>query len=282
MDVTVHFSNIKEVIISNLRIASKEIKVAVAWLTDEDIIRVLTQRQEAGINIKIAISDSKENFKSTNKFKDYLRLQGQLFISIQPFLHHKFCVIDEDVIINGSYNWSYPARSNEENILIIKLEEGKKEDMDLLKRFNVKHSYICNRCSVNISDYNDLNRFISSSKDNALALSELDEHEIILREAFENDVRSSFDKAIALKIPISQLMLNRMKADGGGVEFVKRIIRDEIASGDMKSGFKKLEEQIPHRVDLSLEYLVSRPKYKSLFTKDEIVFCERLMVKYGL
>lgn len=36
-------------------------------------------------------------------------------------MHHKFCIIDDEILINGSYNWTYYAETiNEENILIIK------------------------------------------------------------------------------------------------------------------------------------------------------------------
>ena len=35
-------------------------------------------------------------------------------------MHNKFCVIDTDTVINGSYNWSYKAEKNHENILITK------------------------------------------------------------------------------------------------------------------------------------------------------------------
>lgn len=279
MQAEVVFSKIKEEIIGNLRKANKEIRVAVAWLTDEDIIRVLTQRKEAGIDVKIAISDSKENFKSTSKYKDFLRFQGKLFISTTQFLHHKFCIIDESIIINGSYNWSYPARTNEENIIVLTLD---KEDSKFLKQFIVKHDYLCNKCSIQVPDIKTLNTFKDGSKDRALILAEFDEAEIRLREEFENNVKISFDKSIAAKIQVSHLLLERMKSDGGGVEFVKRILHDEITSGDMKSGFKKLEEAIPHRVDLSLEYLVSRPKYESLFRQEEVQFCKNLMKKYNL
>jgi hypothetical protein len=95
-------------------------------------------------------------------------------------------------------------------------------------------------------------------------------------------VKKSFHIAESIKITISPSLFERMESDGGGVEFIKRIIHDEITTGDMKSGFKKLEEQIPNRVDLSLEYLVSRPKYESLFTKQEVEFCKKLMTKYNL
>lgn len=282
MQSTVHFSKIKEEIIINLKKAKREIKVAIAWLTDEDLIRVLTQRREAGLDVQIAISDSKENFKNINKFKEYLRFQGKLFITTKPFLHHKFCIIDDSIIINGSYNWSYPARKNEENIIVMLLHEESKPDKDFLTRFVVKHKYLCDKCSSLIQDMTSLSAFKSQIKDTALILSEIDEYEVNLRQEFENDVRISFDKAVAARIPISHLLLERMKSDGGGVEFVKRILHDEISSGDMKSGFKKLEEQIPPRIELSLEYLVSRSKYEMLFTPEEVRFCKNLMKKYDL
>lgn len=43
MKSVAHFSNIRNEIIGQLRKATLEIKVAIAWLTDEDIIRTLTQ-----------------------------------------------------------------------------------------------------------------------------------------------------------------------------------------------------------------------------------------------
>ena len=282
METVVIFSKIKEEIIKKLKDANGEIKVAVAWLTDEDIIRVLTQKKAAGLDIRIAISNSIENFRSTIKFKDYLKLKGRFFISTNPFLHHKFCIIDNKVIINGSYNWSYSARSNEENIMVITIDNEVKEDALLLSQFNAKHQYLCDKCSVSINDYTELKGFQINAKDNSVALSQLDEREIILRQEFENDIELSLRKSAEAKIYVSDFLRERMKIDGGGVEFVKRILRDEMNSGDMKSGFRRLEEIIPHRVELSLEYIVSRPKYAALFRSEEILFCKSMMKKYDL
>lgn len=283
MKATVHFSKIKEEIITNLKGATKSIKIAVAWFTDEDIIRVLSQRKEAGIEIELAISNSKENFENINNFKNYLRLRAKLFVSTKQFLHHKFCIIDNNIIINGSYNWSYAARWNEENIIVMVLEEGKQEDNDLLKRFEVKHKFLCDKCSLNIPDIETLKSFHQNySKDISVIQSNLDEHEIQLRQEFENDVKLGIETSKTVGISPSPFLLERMVIDGGGVEFVKRILHDEINSNDMKSGFKKLEEHITHRVDLSFEFLVSRPKYESLFEKNEIDFCKNLMAKYNL
>ena len=281
MQVSVYFQEIKKEIINNLKKAKHEIKVAVAWLTDEDIIRTLGQRSKEGVDVKVIISDSKENFRNTKKFNELIRNQSKLFIVSPKFLHHKFCIIDNSVIINGSYNWTYYAQSNEENILVLTLDETSQEDAAVLNKFNAKFTFYCDKVSINVTESNTLNEFKQSGKE-ATVLSKIDEAEIILREDLEDDVRNSFATAKSLNIQISSYLLDKMKIDGGGVEFIKRLINDEISSGEMKSGFKKLEEPIPHRVDLSLEYLVSRPKYQSLFTQKEIEFCKSLMAKYKL
>lgn len=282
MKSVVHFSNIKTEIIGQLKKATREIKVAVAWLTDEDIIRTLTQRAEGGLSVKVVMSESKENFRNVSKWKDFLRHNGKLHIATPKFLHHKFCIIDNKILINGSYNWTYFAQSNEENIMVVQLETGKVEDDRLLKQFEAKHKFFCDKASQPITEVEDLNQFREQGKVGAVILSQLDEEEIRLRQELEDDVKKSFDEAKRIKIEISPYLLERMKSDGGGVEFIKRILHDEMTSGEMKSGFRKLEEPIPHRVDLSLEYLVSGPKYQKLFRDVEVEFCKKLMEKYKL
>jgi hypothetical protein len=133
-----------------------------------------------------------------------------------------------------------------------------------------------------IKDKDALINFQKTGKDASLVHAQLDEEEILLRKELEIAVKKSIDEALALKIDISKMVIERIKIDGGGVEFIKRILHDEIVTGEMKSGFKKLTKPIPHRVDLSLEYIVSRPKFEKLFTDEEIIFCNKLMSKYGL
>lgn len=282
MKSVVHFSNIRNEIIGQLKKATREIKVAIAWLTDEDIIRTLTQQAERGLNVTVVMSESKENFRNIAKWKDFLRHGGKLHIASPKFLHHKFCIIDNKTIINGSYNWTYFAHSNDENILVIALDTTIQEDNKLLIAFEAKYKFFCEKGSQQINDVSDLNQFKEQGKVAAVILAQLDEEEIRLRQELEEDVKKSFDEALRIGIPISTLLLDRMKLDGGGVEFIKRILHDEMTSGEMKSGFRKLEEPIPHRVDLSLEYLASRPKYQKLFSNKEVEFCKKLMEKYNL
>lgn len=282
MQATVHFSNIKGEIIGNLKKATREIKVAVAWFTDEDLLRTLSQKAEQGIAVHLVISDSKENFYNASKFKEFLRCGGCIYVSSPKFLHNKFCIIDDSIVINGSYNWTYNAQKNEENIVVVNLFNDSEEDLKFLRAFNVKFKYFCDKLSKQIIEAKDLNIFKEADKNVFLMLAKIDEGEIQLREELENAVRKSFDESRRIGIDVSSYLLDRMKLDGGGVEFIKRILHDEISSGEMKSGFRKLEEKIPHRVDLSLEYLVTRDNFRVLFSEKEFEFCKKLMDKYGL
>ena len=33
-------------------------------------------------------------------------------------MHNKFCIIDNDLVITGSYNWTFKARLNDENVIV--------------------------------------------------------------------------------------------------------------------------------------------------------------------
>ena len=67
-----------------------------------------------------------------------------------------------------------------------------------------------------------------------------------------------------------QLVSNR-----GGLDAAKQLISSEHGT----SGFTTLFEN--HRLDLSVEAHVIKPKYQSLFTADEIQLCNDRLREYG-
>ncbi|MBQ1991680.1 MAG: 50S ribosomal protein L9, partial [Clostridia bacterium] len=63
-------------------------------------------------------------------------------IEYPHLLHHKFCIVDDDVIVNGSYNWTRFSSKNYENIIVIRndsdaVEAFTKEFENLLE--NAEH-----------------------------------------------------------------------------------------------------------------------------------------------
>ena len=68
---------------------------------------------------------------------------------------------------------------------------------------------------------------------------------------------------------------NQMLAQYCGVETAKRLINDSIRTGNISSGFTTLV--MCSRTDLTMEDSVCNPRYSSLFTKEEIAQCKKLL-----
>jgi hypothetical protein len=113
-------TEIKQRIISEINNAKQSIKLAMAYFTDRDIARAIIEAKNKKIDIDIILSSNGQN--ETVK----LMLKGS-GVSIHAFdtgdargiMHHKFCLIDQKITINGSYNYSLNASNNNvENIQI--------------------------------------------------------------------------------------------------------------------------------------------------------------------
>mgnify|MGYP002567116116 CR=1 FL=1 len=107
------FENIKQTIIQGIRDAKYVIWIAVAWFTNREIFDELCLRKKDGLNIRvITIGDNSNKWildELDNEF-DTLKITlpgGHLF-------HHKFCIIDFEYVMHGSFNWSKNAEGNEE------------------------------------------------------------------------------------------------------------------------------------------------------------------------
>ncbi len=112
------FDEIKETIIQGIRDAKYIIWAAVAWITDREIFNELVAKKEAGVNIRIITSDEESNkwlIDELEKEFDTIRVPcwGN---NNRNRLHDKFCIIDFEYVMHGSYNWSKNAQNNEETL----------------------------------------------------------------------------------------------------------------------------------------------------------------------
>lgn len=122
-NIEVCFNGIKDKIIENISTATKSLKIAMAWFTNYDIFGKLLELRERNISIDlIIINDLINNGGYCLNFNELIDKGGNIYLSEFPsMMHNKFCLIDDEILINGSYNWTYYAETiNEENILIIK------------------------------------------------------------------------------------------------------------------------------------------------------------------
>jgi phosphatidylserine/phosphatidylglycerophosphate/cardiolipin synthase-like enzyme len=109
------------------RLQTKSLKICVAWFTDVEIYQSIIQAQNRGVQVYIIVANHEFNKNSRVDFKELLQNKGYVgYIgnindgSKDRFMHNKFCIVDDFTVITGSYNWTFKARLNDENIIIIK------------------------------------------------------------------------------------------------------------------------------------------------------------------
>jgi hypothetical protein len=108
----------KAQIIESISQAKATIKVAMAYFTDKEIADELISARQKGIDVKIVLSNDITN----NEIKDRLKGKVSLFIfesNGRGVMHHKFCIIDNSLLIHGSYNYTYNAIKNNQESLNI-------------------------------------------------------------------------------------------------------------------------------------------------------------------
>jgi len=146
MKVEAFFDDIQTQIKVKIQASKKSIKIAVAYFTDKEIFNLLCLKAERGVEVQLIISAEDVNFsKGDVLFDNLLNSNGELFICItdeKGILHNKFCIIDENILITGSYNWSYQAKKNLENIIIVEdhpeLCQKFSTEYEKIKSFSVK------------------------------------------------------------------------------------------------------------------------------------------------
>lgn len=118
--VNVFLKDIEDIITAHVKNANIRIYVAVAWFTNEKIFCQLLESLKHKVEIKVLILD---NLLNRNEFGlDFGILSNQgaevrFAVPINGTMHHKFCIVD-DKVITGSYNWTYHANKNNENIIL--------------------------------------------------------------------------------------------------------------------------------------------------------------------
>lgn len=110
------FENLQNQVISHLQNAKLSICVAMAWFTNQKIADVLKEKAKDNVDIKLIIhKDHTNDVHGANLdglCVKYMRAPNG------GIMHDKFCVIDNRVVLTGSYNWSNKAETkNEENVL---------------------------------------------------------------------------------------------------------------------------------------------------------------------
>ena len=125
--IQAHFLNIRTELLKELNSAEKSLKIAVAWFTNHELFDALLLKCKENISVELILINDSINLRQYGlDFNEFINRGGSLYFgNKENLMHHKFCIIDDKVLINGSYNWTYWAESkNKENITIFKNEEN--------------------------------------------------------------------------------------------------------------------------------------------------------------
>lgn len=113
------FENIQKQIINEIRAAKYVIWIAMAWFTDPILYAELVKKKREGLTIEIVVDDNPKNrnadFNLDDEFPTHWVTIQSLYKNI---MHDKFCIIDFNTVIHGSFNWTKAANYNKETISI--------------------------------------------------------------------------------------------------------------------------------------------------------------------
>lgn len=140
-------SDIQKELQNILSLAKRSVKIAVSWFTNYTLFKQIKEMATSGIKIQlITNNDLVNNGGYCLNLGELIDAGAELSLIEYPhLLHHKFCIIDEEIVVNGSYNWTRFSAKNYENITVIR------NDVDVIEAFteefenllqNAEHKYI--------------------------------------------------------------------------------------------------------------------------------------------
>jgi hypothetical protein len=130
-----YFEKIHKHIENNLITSKVSIRIAVAWFTDPRLFSILCEKAKDGIQVELLMANHEINHDSRINYRELINNGGKIYWigkegTYAPLMHNKFCIIDNNILIFGSYNWTQKAKSNHESITVIE------EDYNLILDFN--------------------------------------------------------------------------------------------------------------------------------------------------
>ena len=119
----VYFSlsdNPQKEIIKNINRAQTSINIAMYIFTDREIALPLAKARERGVKVRLYLDKDQVNYQySQSRFLVQKGIKARIS-SNSYIMHNKFAIIDNRILLTGSYNWTFSANNrNDENLMVI-------------------------------------------------------------------------------------------------------------------------------------------------------------------
>jgi len=114
------YDNPQKEIIKNINQAEAFINIAMYIFTDREIALPLTKAHERGVKVRLYLDKEQVDYKYS---QSRLLVQKGIKTRISTnnyIMHNKFAIIDNRILLTGSYNWTFSANyRNDENLMVI-------------------------------------------------------------------------------------------------------------------------------------------------------------------
>jgi len=152
-EVEVYFSlydDPESIIIKNIDDAKEFISIAMYTFTDREIAQAIIRAKDRGVDIKIYLDRSQVNAEySKSRYFVNNGIEGIRISSNNYIMHNKFAVIDNKIVITGSYNWTASAgERSDENLLVI-------DDKNIIEKYQNQFNNLWNN-KYSPGRYNEL------------------------------------------------------------------------------------------------------------------------------
>ena len=116
-------------IIKNINQAEAFINIAMYVFTDRDIALPLVKAHERGVKVRLYLDQEQTVYLySQSRFLVQKGINTRIS-SNNYIMHNKFAIIDNRLLLTGSYNWTFSANHrNDENMMVI-------DDPDVIARY---------------------------------------------------------------------------------------------------------------------------------------------------
>jgi len=123
------YDNPRKEIIKNINQAEAFINIAMYIFTDRDIALPLVKAQERGVKVRLYL-DQEQTVYLYSQSRFLVQKGIKTRISTNNYImHNKFAIIDNRILLTGSYNWTFSANHrNDENLMVI-------DDPDVISRY---------------------------------------------------------------------------------------------------------------------------------------------------
>jgi phosphatidylserine/phosphatidylglycerophosphate/cardiolipin synthase-like enzyme len=114
------YDNPQKEIIKNINQAEAFINIAMYIFTDIEIALPLVKARERGVKVRLYLDKEQIDYQYSQS--RFLVQKGiKIRISSNNYImHHKFAIIDNRILLTGSYNWTFSANHrNDENLMVI-------------------------------------------------------------------------------------------------------------------------------------------------------------------